>query len=151
MPYSGPMNSTSTDHIVQIENPMCSDRMENHRFRLAILAPVRSQKPSSSGFHSSIQRPANRERSAVFSAAVVVTPNLRRLRFRYSTTHARNAPFPAHRPDVTAAKTSTGLVTTASPGGHERSTTISPPSSRTGYTRIEKSPFRQAPSVTEYA
>ena len=36
MPYSGPMNSTSTDHIVQIEKPMCSERMENHRLRFAI-------------------------------------------------------------------------------------------------------------------
>src|ERR1700733_11939742 len=53
--YSGPMNSTSTDHIVQIEKPMCSDRIENHRLRFAIFAPVRAQNPSSSGFQSSIQ------------------------------------------------------------------------------------------------
>jgi hypothetical protein len=53
--YSGPIKSTSADHIVQMEKPMCSERIENHRLRFAIFAPVRSQKPSSSGFQSSIQ------------------------------------------------------------------------------------------------
>ena len=28
-PYSGPMNSTRTDHMVQTEKPTCSDRIEN--------------------------------------------------------------------------------------------------------------------------
>ena len=49
MPYSGPMNSTMTDHRVQTENPMCSESTENSRFRFAILPPVRCQKVSSSG------------------------------------------------------------------------------------------------------
>src|SRR5438552_15633062 len=35
-PYSGPRNSTNTDHSVQIENPMCSDRMEKLKLRRAM-------------------------------------------------------------------------------------------------------------------
>src|SRR5919206_1353744 len=31
--YSGPMKSTSTDHRVHTEKPMCSDSTENSRFR----------------------------------------------------------------------------------------------------------------------
>lgn len=55
-PYSGPMKSTSTDHRVQIENPMCSERTEKSRFRLATFSPVSFQKVSSSGSHCWIQR-----------------------------------------------------------------------------------------------
>src|SRR5919197_1960568 len=44
IPYAGPRNSTSTDHSVHTENPMCSEKMENTRFRRATRAPVRSQK-----------------------------------------------------------------------------------------------------------
>ena len=39
------MNSTITDHIDHTENPTCSERIENHRFRLAIFCPVCAQKP----------------------------------------------------------------------------------------------------------
>src|SRR5690606_6233710 len=56
-PYSGPMKSTRTDHIVQTEKPMCSDRTEKRRLRRAIRCPVRVQKVSSSGSHCWIQRP----------------------------------------------------------------------------------------------
>ncbi|CAM5597760.1 hypothetical protein SALBM217S_05573 [Streptomyces griseoloalbus] len=56
-PYSGPMKSTSTDHMVQIEKPMCSDSTEKRRLRRAIRSPVRFQKVSSSGSHCWIQRP----------------------------------------------------------------------------------------------
>ena len=49
IPYSGPMNSTMTDHRVQTENPMCSEITEYSRFRFAIVRPVRCQKASSSG------------------------------------------------------------------------------------------------------
>lgn len=56
-PYSGPMNSTITDHRVQIENPMCSESTEKNRFRRAIFSPVSFQKASSSGSQCSIQRP----------------------------------------------------------------------------------------------
>lgn len=55
-PYSGPMKSTSTDHRVQIEKPMCSDRTEKSRLRRAIFSPFAFQKVSFSGSHSSIQR-----------------------------------------------------------------------------------------------
>ncbi len=56
-PYSGPMKSTSTDHIVQTENPMCSERTEKNRFRRAVRSPVSRQKVSSSGSQCAIQRP----------------------------------------------------------------------------------------------
>ena len=117
MPYSGPMNSTSTDHMVQMENPMCSDRIENHRLRLAILAPMRSQKPSSSGFQSSIQRLAKRVRSPVLPAAVVVTRSSTAMRPVGSRPDARKRPFPRDRPDVTSARTATLLVTGTSTDG----------------------------------
>ena len=78
MPYSGPMNSTSTDHSDQIENPMCSERTENHRLRLAIFLPVRSQNDGSSGRQSSIQRPRRRPPEApggeVSGAVVTFVP-----------------------------------------------------------------------------
>src|SRR6478735_10339072 len=55
MPYSGPRNSTSTDHIDQTEKPMCSEITEKTRFFLAIRAPFSAQKTGSSGRQSSIQ------------------------------------------------------------------------------------------------
>jgi hypothetical protein len=51
------MKSTRTDHNVHMENPMCSDSTEKKRFRRATLSPLSRQKVSSSGSHSSIQRP----------------------------------------------------------------------------------------------
>src|ERR687890_230566 len=38
-PYCGPRNSTSTDHIVHTEKPMCSEKMEDARLRRAMRAP----------------------------------------------------------------------------------------------------------------
>src|SRR6478672_6338428 len=55
MPYSGPRNSTSTDHMLHTENPMCSENTEKIRLRLAIRAPFSVQKSGSSGRQSSIQ------------------------------------------------------------------------------------------------
>src|SRR5882757_11343501 len=56
-PYSGPMNSTITDHRLQMEKPMCSDSTEKARLRAATRFPPPSfQNCSSSGSHSSIQR-----------------------------------------------------------------------------------------------
>ncbi len=54
-PYFGPRNSTSVDHIVHTENPMCSDMIEKIRLRLATFWPDRSQNSVSSGSQSSIQ------------------------------------------------------------------------------------------------
>ncbi len=57
-PYSGPMNSTSTDHSVQIENPMCSESTENTRFRRATFSPVspRTSRPRDPSARSTSQR-----------------------------------------------------------------------------------------------
>src|SRR2546421_5866054 len=41
--YAGPRNSTMTDHIVQIEKPTCSEKMEKMRLRRATRAPVAAQ------------------------------------------------------------------------------------------------------------
>lgn len=71
-PYSGPMKSTITDHMVQIENPMCSESTEKSRFRRATFSPVSFQKVSSSGSHSWIQRPPLLGAGAVLGA--VMTP-----------------------------------------------------------------------------
>src|SRR4051794_4537329 len=49
--------STSTDHRLQIEKPMCSEKTEKNRLRRATGLPVRSQKSGSSGRQSSIHRP----------------------------------------------------------------------------------------------
>src|SRR3977135_4405523 len=35
-----PKNNTRTDHIVQMENPMCSAKIENHRFFVAMRRPL---------------------------------------------------------------------------------------------------------------
>ena len=79
-PYSGPMNSTITDHRLQMENPMCSDSTENTRFRRAIRSPVASQNSASSGSHRSIHRPPARLRApapafvSVSATAFVLPP-----------------------------------------------------------------------------
>ena len=59
------MKSTSTDHSVHTENPMCSDSTENSRFRFATFFPVACQNASSSGSQWSIHRPVTRLRRAV--------------------------------------------------------------------------------------
>jgi hypothetical protein len=41
--------------MVQIENPMCSERTEKRRLRRAIFSPFAFQNASFSGSHSSIQ------------------------------------------------------------------------------------------------
>ena len=43
------MKSTRTDQTVHSENPMCSEKIENHRFRFATRLPVFSQNTGSSG------------------------------------------------------------------------------------------------------
>src|SRR5260370_13497504 len=57
MPYFGPRKSTSTDHIVHTEKPLCSEKMEKLRLRRATADPMVVQNPGSSGRQSSIQRP----------------------------------------------------------------------------------------------
>src|SRR5687768_6351017 len=58
MPYTASgRNSTSTDHRLQIEKPMCSAKIEKNRLRRATRLPVESQKCGSSGRQSSIHRP----------------------------------------------------------------------------------------------
>jgi hypothetical protein len=58
MPNTGSgRNSTSTDHRLQIEKPMCSEKIEKNRLRRATFLPVDSQNCGSSGRQSSIQRP----------------------------------------------------------------------------------------------
>jgi hypothetical protein len=54
-PYLGPRNSTNADHMLQIENPMCSEKIEKIRLRRATRLPDDSQNTSSSGRQSSIQ------------------------------------------------------------------------------------------------
>ena len=69
------MKSTSTDQSVQIENPMCSENTENHRLRVAIRLPVRSQNDGSSGRQSSIQPPVRVPAS--LAGALIVSPLVR--------------------------------------------------------------------------
>ena len=58
MPKTGSgRNSTSTDHRLQIEKPMCSEKIEKKRFRRATFLPVDSQNCGSSGRQSSIHVP----------------------------------------------------------------------------------------------
>lgn len=71
-PYSGPMNRTITDHTVQMEKPMCSERTEKMRLRRATFSPVSFQKASFSGSQCSIQRPPLLAAGAVLGA--VMTP-----------------------------------------------------------------------------
>src|SRR3954453_23817513 len=65
-------NSTSTDHMLQIEKPMCSEKIEKNRLRRAIGRPVVSQNEGSSGRQSSIHLPRFRGGAvAVASGALV--------------------------------------------------------------------------------
>ncbi len=58
MPNTGSgRNRTSTDHRLQIEKPMCSEKIEKNRLRRATFLPVVSQNCGSSGRQSSIHLP----------------------------------------------------------------------------------------------
>src|SRR5215218_3528586 len=71
MPYTDSgRNSTSTDHRLQIEKPMCSEKIEKNRLRRATRLPPASQNRGSSGRQSSIQRP---RRGGAAGAVVVVS------------------------------------------------------------------------------
>src|SRR5687768_13745640 len=50
-------NSTRTDHRLQTEKPMCSEKIEKNRLRRATGLPVDSQNCGSSGRQSSIHFP----------------------------------------------------------------------------------------------
>ena len=54
-PYCGPRNSTKADHMLQMQKPTCSDRIEKTRLRRAMRSPVVAQNTGSSGLQSSIQ------------------------------------------------------------------------------------------------
>ena len=70
MPYTDSgRNSTSTDHRLQIEKPMCSEKTEKNRLRRATRRPVDSQNSGSSGRQSSIQRPPGRGVSEAVAGA----------------------------------------------------------------------------------
>src|SRR4030088_130860 len=71
-PYFGPMKRTITDHSVQIEKPMCSAVIENHRFRLATFFPVVAQNSSFSGSQCSIQREPRRVAVVVIAVSFSV-------------------------------------------------------------------------------
>jgi len=51
------MNRTNTDHMLQMEKPMCSVKIEQIRLRRATQAPPSLQKVRSSGRQSAIHRP----------------------------------------------------------------------------------------------
>ena len=68
------MNSTRTAKSDQIENPMCSENTENHRLRFATFFPVACQKDSSSGRHSSIQRPRRSPPEAGSATLIGIRP-----------------------------------------------------------------------------
>src|SRR3954454_19990735 len=69
MPNTGSgRNSTSTDHRLEIEKPMCSEKTEKNRLRRATRLPVCAQKSGSSGRQSSIQ--CDRDGAASAGAAV---------------------------------------------------------------------------------
>src|SRR6185369_14057305 len=74
--YAGPRKSTSTDHSVQTENPMCSHRIDTTRLRRAIRAPVRSQKSRSSGRQSVIQRRPRGGAGVTVSTTIVIDASL---------------------------------------------------------------------------
>src|SRR3712207_8410702 len=58
MPYADSgRNSTSTDHRLQIEKPMCSEKTEKNRLRRGTGRPAGAQKAGDSGGPSSAQRP----------------------------------------------------------------------------------------------
>ncbi len=70
-PMLGDMNSTSTDQMLQMEKPMCSDRIEKIRLRRATCLPLDSQNSSFSGSQPSIQRPLPAKALVVNSAPLV--------------------------------------------------------------------------------
>ena len=79
MPNTGSgRKSTSTDHRLQIEKPMCSEKIEKNRLRRATGLPVDSQNCGSSGRQSSIHLPrpvggAAGGATTVFSGVLVVS------------------------------------------------------------------------------
>src|SRR4051812_49961303 len=73
MPNTGSgRKSTSTDHRLQTEKPMCSEKIEKKRLRRATFLPVDSQNRGSSGRQSSIHLPRRRDGGAATGFAVVV-------------------------------------------------------------------------------
>src|SRR3954453_24075640 len=73
MPNTGSgRKSTSTDHRLQTENPMCSEKIEKESLRRAPFLPVDSQTRGSSGRQSSIHLPGRRDGGAATVFAVVV-------------------------------------------------------------------------------
>jgi hypothetical protein len=72
MPKTGSgRKSTSTDQRLQIEKPMCSEKIEKKRLRRATGRPVSSQNCGSSGRQSSIHLPRGREGGAATAVGVV--------------------------------------------------------------------------------
>src|SRR4051794_41554357 len=72
MPNTGSgRKSTSTDHRLQTENPMCSEKIEKKRLRRATFLPVDSQNRGASGRQSSIHLPRRRGGGAAAGFAVV--------------------------------------------------------------------------------
>src|SRR4051812_49573844 len=73
MPNTGSgRKSTSTDHRLQTEKPMCSEKIEKKRLRRATFLPVDSQNRGSSGRQSSIHLPGRRNGGAATVFGVVV-------------------------------------------------------------------------------
>src|SRR5215210_156627 len=71
MPNTGSgRNSTITDHRLQIENPMCSEKIEKNRLRRATRLPVDCQNSGSSGRQSSIHRPPLGRAASVVGGAL---------------------------------------------------------------------------------
>src|SRR3569833_1343610 len=105
--YSGPRNSTSTDHRLQTEKPMCSEKMEKTRLRRATRAPFSSQNAWSSGRQSLIQRLRASALGRCWSTAGMVPPP-----GFASGQDGRNPEFPAH-----VVRDSTALHSAHVPGG----------------------------------
>jgi hypothetical protein len=59
-------------HSTQIEKPRCSAKIEKARFLRAIRRPPAAQNAASSGFQSSIQRPARRAATPVTESRALV-------------------------------------------------------------------------------
>jgi hypothetical protein len=68
------MKSTKTDQTVHNENPMCSEKIENHRFRFATRLPVFSQNLGSSGSQWSIHRPPRAGIAGALASVVPIAP-----------------------------------------------------------------------------
>ena len=72
------IDTTTIDHSIQTEKPMCSAKIEKPRLRLAMALPRAAQNWSSCGSHLSIQRPgpttpgSRRAGSAAAGVMVVV-------------------------------------------------------------------------------